>query len=259
MLTTFNEVFRYRELVKNLVSRDLKIKYKSSVLGFLWSLLNPLLMLIVYTLAFKYVLRVGKEDFAFYFIVAYLPWNFFALSLAISVGAIVDNASLLKKVYFPREILPLSIVLSNFVQFLLTFVVLVPAFLYFNHSLGLSVLLLPALMVLHIVFTLGIAMILATLYVYFRDTRHLLEVVLNLWFWVTPIVYTFDTIKNPQIIETLQLNPMTLFVMAYRDILYSARMPDLLLLAELLAWSLAALMFGAGLFGRYKFRFAEAI
>src|SRR5262245_49372829 len=114
MMAATREVLAYRELVKNLVSRDLKIKYKSSALGFLWSLVNPLLMLGVYSFAFRYVIKVDVKDFSFYFIVAFLPWTFFATSVALAVGCIVDNANLLRKVYFPREILPVTVVLSNF-------------------------------------------------------------------------------------------------------------------------------------------------
>lgn len=258
MIQAAAEVLRYRELVKNLVSRDLKIKYKSSVLGFFWSLLNPLLMLAVYTFAFQVVLGMGGSDFAFYFIVGFLPWSFFATSLATAVGAIVDASNLLKKVYFPREILPLSIVLSNFVQFLLTFVVLVPCFLYFHKTVGPSVVLLPLLFVLHISFTLGVAMVLATLYVYFRDTRHFVEILLNIWFWLTPIVYKTDRIPH-EIARLLRFNPMTLFVEAYRSILFEATLPAGLLWGQLAALAAASLFIGSAVFGRYKLRFAEAI
>lgn len=260
MIGTIREVARYKELVKNLVSRDLKVKYKSSVLGFLWSLLNPLLMLVVYTFAFQVVMGSQKEDFAFFFIVAYLPWSFFVQSLALSVGAVVDNGGLLKKVYFPREILPLSVVLSNFVQFLLTFVVLVPFFFYFHHTPGPSLATLPLVMLLHIAFTLGVGMVFATLYVYFRDTRHFVEILLNVWFWLTPVVYTLDKLAGKPYAEAVMwLNPMTLFVIAYRAILFESRFPEPMLFAQLAAISVGTLFFGAAVFGRYKMRFAEAV
>jgi len=259
MLETVGEVLRYKELVKNLVERDLKVKYKSSVLGFFWSLLNPLLMLVVYTLAFQVVLKVPQEDFAFYFIVAYLPWSFFAQSLALSVGAVVDNAGLVKKVYFPREILPLSLVLSNFVQFLLTFIVLIPFFVYFHRMPGPSVVVLPLVMVLHIAFTLGIAMILATVYVHFRDTRHFVEILLSIWFWLTPIIYPLDKIQGTVVEPLMMLNPMALFVFGYRAILFEGRMPEPLLLLQIAGVSALSLLAGAQVFGRFKMRFAEAI
>lgn len=263
LLGSVREVVRYQELVKNLVVRDLKIKYKSSVLGFLWSLLNPLLMLVVYTFAFRVVMH-QPGDFAFYFIVGYLPWNFFAQSLAFGVGAIVDNGALLKKVYFPREILPLSLVLSTFVQFLLTFLILPPMYLYFGHTIGLSIVWLPVILALHIGFTLGIAMVLATVYVYFRDTRHFVEILLNVWFWFTPIVYRLSMVEGDDplhvaMVSALKLNPMTVFLEAYRAVLFHARFPEPMLMAQVAGWSVLALLFGSSLFGRYKLRFAEAI
>lgn len=262
MLAATREVLAYRELVKNLVSRDLKIKYKSSVLGFLWSLLNPLLMLVVYTFAFRYVLGIGDKDFAFYFIVAFLPWSFFSTSLALAVGCVVDNANLLRKVYFPREILPLTVVLSSFVQFLLTSVVLIPSFLYFHRFPGASLVLLLPLLVLHIAFTLGLAMVLATIYVYFRDTRHFVEILLTVWFWLTPVIYPLaqvEKIDYPILREALFLNPMTQFVAVYRSILYEGAMPEVGVVLQVAVWSVLSLTFGAWLFSRYKVRFAEAV
>ncbi len=259
MLKDLAEIIRYRELTSNLVSRDLKVKYKSSVLGFLWSLLNPLLMMMVYTVAFRYILEFGEKDFAFYFIVAFLPWNFFAMSVAFSVSTVVDNGNLLKKVYFPREILPLSVVLSSLVQFLLTGIVLVPAFIYFHHGIGLSILFLPIVILFHVIFTLGVALILSTLYVYFRDTRHFVEILLNIWFWVTPIIYRMDSIRHDSIRDLLSLNPMTQIIVAYRDILYRAQMPEPAAMAEILVVSVLTLFVGQVIFARYKWRFAEAI
>ena len=180
MLGQLREIFKFKNLTYNLVSRDLKVKYKGSILGFFWSLLNPLAMLIVYTVAFKYIIRIRVENFPLFFLCGFLPWTFLSLSLSMAVSSIKDNANLVKKVYFPREILPLSIVLSNLVQFLLTFIILIPALLLFKIKLGLPLLYLPLIIIFHLAFTLGLSLFLSALNVFFSDIRHLLEIFLQI-------------------------------------------------------------------------------
>jgi len=252
------KILDYRELILNLVIRDLKVKYKGSVLGFFWSLLNPLLLLVVYSIAFKYVIRIRVENFPLFFMVAFLPWTFLTLSLSLSVNVIVDNRYLIKKVYFPREILPLSVVLFNLVQFLLTFLILFPVLFLFRVPLGPSLGGLPLVIGLQTLFITGIALVLSNLNVYFRDIKHLVEVFLQMWFWLTPVAYPFTLVPDP-VKFLFKLNPMTLFVIAYRDILLEARFPDMALMGQLALWSLGVLVLGYLLFNRYDARLAESI
>lgn len=258
MITRFKEIYTFKNLVYNLVSRDLKVKYKGSILGFLWSLLNPLIMLIVYTIAFKYIIKIRVANFPLFFLCGFLPWVFMSLSLSMAVSSIKDNANLVKKVYFPREILPLSIVLSNLVQFLLTFVILIPALLLLKITLGFSLLFLPLIILFQLFFTLGLAYILASLNVFFSDIRHFLEVFLQIWFWLTPIIYPVDLV--PERFQTLYgLNPAVLFVESYRSSLLYNTPLSVSTLMSLFLIGLIFLVFGHLVFNSYNKRFAEEI
>jgi ABC-type polysaccharide/polyol phosphate export permease len=258
MVNQLKEIYRFKNLIYNLVARDLKVKYKGSILGFFWSLLNPLIMLIVYTIAFQYIIKIRVENFPLFFLCGFLPWTFLSLSLSMAVSSIKDNANLVKKVYFPREILPLSIVLSNLVQFLLTFIILIPALVIFKIKLGFPLLLLPFIILFQLAFTQGLAFILSSLNVFFSDVRHLLEIFLQIWFWLTPIIYPVDLV--PERFQSLyRLNPAVLFVESYRNsLLYNKWLsPTELILLFLVGVIFLAL--GYLVFNRYNRRFAEAI
>lgn len=257
-MNRLKEIYKFKNLVYNLVSRDLKVKYKGSILGFFWSLLNPLIMLIVYTIAFKYIIRIRVENFPIFFLCAFLPWTLLSLSLSMAVNSIKDNANLVKKVYFPREILPLSIVLSNLVQFLLTFIILIPALLLLKIKLGLPLLFLPLIIIFQLAFTSGLAFIFSSLNVFYSDVRHLLEIFLQIWFWLTPIIYPLSLV--PERFKALyRLNPMVLFVESYRNALLYNKGLALTDLASLFAVGLVFLILGHLVFLSYNRRFAEEI
>src|SRR3954469_5159118 len=179
-------LYRYRSLLKALVLKDLKLKYRGSVFGFLWSLANPLLMIVVYTLAFTVILGIRSEMFVFYLMLGQLAWTFFAASTMMSTGSIVDNSGLLRTVLFPRAILPIGTVLFNFAQYLLTIAVFLPLMLaWYRIPLVAPMLLFPVVLLLHVACTIGIALMLSTATVFFRDIRHLVEVALAVLFWTT--------------------------------------------------------------------------
>lgn len=258
MISKLKEIYRFKYLIYNLVSRDLKVKYKGSILGFFWSLLNPLVMLIVYTLAFKYIIRIRVENFPIFFLCAFLPWSFLSSSLSMSVGSIKDNANLVKKVYFSREVLPLSIVLSNLVQFLLTFIILIPALLFFKIKLGIPLAALPLIILFQTAFTIGLAYIVSSLNVFFSDVKHLLEIFLQVWFWLTPIIYPANLV--PERYQFLyRLNPGVLFVESYRDSLLYNKMPSISSFIALFIIGFVVLTIGHLVFTRYNKRFAEEI
>jgi len=258
MFEKLKETIKFKNLIYNLVSRDLKVKYKGSILGFFWSLLNPLAMLIVYTIAFKYIIRIRVEDFPLFFLCGFLPWTFLSLSLSMAVSSIKDNANLVKKVYFPREILPLSIVLSSLVQFLLTFVILIPALLLFKIKLGLPILFLPFIILFQLSFTLGLSLILSALNVFFSDVRHLLEIFLQIWFWLTPIIYPVSLV--PERFQAIyKLNPAVLFVESYRNSLLYNKALTLTELLSLFVVGVVFLMLGQLVFSSYSRKFAEEI
>ena len=258
MINRLKEILKFKNLVYNLVSRDLKVKYKGSILGFFWSLLNPLIMLIVYTVAFKYIIRIRVENFPLFFLCGFLPWTFLSLSLSMAVSSIKDNANLVKKVYFPREILPLSIVLSNLVQFLLTFVILIPALLLFKVKLGLPLLFIPLIIVFQIAFTSGLAFVFSALNVFFSDVKHLLEIFLQIWFWLTPIIYPVNFV--PERFQSLyRLNPAVLFVESYRNSLLYNKGLSFSVLISLFFIGLVFLVLGYLVFSGYNKKFAEEI
>ncbi len=218
------DIWRYRELLGNLVRKELKVKYKNSTLGFLWSLLNPILYLVVFWVVFDLVLGSGIEDFPIFLLAGLLPWNLFSTSLGSATSSVVANASLVNKVYFPREILPLAGIGAALVHFFLQAVVLIGALAVFRYApaweyLPVVVLALAVLLVLGA--ALGIA--LAAINVYLRDTQHLLELVLLAWFWITPIVYQYkllsDKLQEKSVL--LLVNPMTSLVLAFQRGIYN--------------------------------------
>lgn len=209
--TTIREVIRYRYLLQNLVKRDLKVRYRNSVLGVLWSLLNPLFMMLVFSLIFgKLIPREDIRQYPVFFLVGLLPWNFFSGSILGGTVSITSNAPLIKKVFFPRVLLPTASLLSNLVNFLLAFSVLV-VFLYAS-GIGLTIyaLWLPVLLFTHLLFILGLVLILSTLYVFYRDVVMVLDVVMLAWFFLTPIIYPLDWLGAPQTIMGITFNPAVL-------------------------------------------------
>lgn len=224
------ELLSYRYLLRNLVKRDLKARYKNSIFGVLWSLLNPLAMMLVFTLLFSVLGRGGStRQYAIFVLVGLIPWNFFSGSMVSGTTSVVGNSSLVKKVYFPRELLPFSSLLSNLVNFAIAFVVLV-VFLYaFGLGLTVHALWVPAILVTQIIFTLGLVLLLGGLNVFYRDVMMILEVVLLAWFFLTPVFYSlnfygetatlFGVTFNPaQVMRWI--NPMASIIDGYRTVLW---------------------------------------
>lgn len=248
--------FQYRSLLKNLVLKDLKLKYRNSTLGFFWSLLNPIVMIVVYTFAFKYILKIGTENYPLYLISGIIPWTFFNMSVMSSTDAILNDSSLIKKINFPREILPISTVLFSFIQFGLALVVLFPAVLFFDVPLTPAMGLYVPVFILHFLFTLGIGLFLSPLTVYYRDLKHLTEVALMVWFWLTPIIYEMKMI--PEFGRTvIKFNPLTSFVGSYHAILYRGQLPGGDLLLGMFFWTGLSLLTGFIVFHKKNTRITE--
>lgn len=268
MIKRIVELYHYRELIRNLVIRDLKVRYKNSVLGILWSLLNPLLMTIVFTVVFTLLLRNNTPNYPVFFMCGYLPWSFLSDSVVGGTNSIVGNAHLIKKVYFPREVLPLADVLSGLVNFLLALVVLFGAILVFHVGLTASVLLLPVVIVAQVLFTLGLVFFLSTANVFYRDTQHIMQVVMQAWFFLTPIFYPIDIIPESATVLGMtlnlqmwvrRLNPMASLIAAYRDILLKGAVPGLDFLFRTVITCLAVFVVGYLIFCRYSKVFGEEV
>ena len=258
MIRYLRSFISYKDLVKNLVSRDFKTRYKRSYLGILWSLLNPLFVIIVYTMAFDYIIRVQVKDFPMFFMCAYLPWSFITASLPLCLSSLSDSGYLIKAVYFPREILPLSVMLSCLVHFLITFIFVFPILAIFGYYPQWTFFLLPVIIFLQTLFTFGLCLFLSSIHVFFRDVRYILEVVLTVWFWLTPIVYPIALIPE-QYQSLYKLNPMTTFVLAYRDILLNGKVPLPHYWLAIIVATAGSLLLGYLLFSRVRKRLAEEI
>ncbi len=263
------DLVRYRDLVRNLVVRDLKVRYRNSVLGFLWSLVNPLLMMVVFTVVFTVLAGdAGIVNFPLFVLCAILPWNFFSGSVMGAVGSIVGNAHLINKIYFPREILPLSTVLANLVHFLLALIPLFAMMLLFHAPFTPYLLLLPVVILTQLAFTLGIAFFLSCLNVFFRDTGVIMDVVLMAWFFLTPVFYPME--RLPQSKEFLGLtldvqrimyiaNPMSSIIATYRSLLYYGTPPALDFFSRTVVTALAVLAIGYLFFNHYAPVFGEEV
>jgi lipopolysaccharide transport system permease protein len=220
------EVISYRSLVRNLVTKDLKVRYKSSFLGFLWSLINPLLMMVVYTIFFTKIIPAGIPHFEVYILTGLLPWNWCSRSLSACATSLIDNSSIINKVYFPRLLLPVSVVASEAINFLLSLPALLLLMVIFHVSFTPWLAYLPVLFVIEGVLLVGLGLFLSALNVIFRDTGVILEVVLMAWFFLTPIFYDIGQISPSAAPWVYRLNPMASIIAQYRTILYREGSPD---------------------------------
>ncbi len=269
MLNWLRELWAYRDLIYNLVSRDVKVRYKNSLLGIVWSWLNPLLMMLIFSFVFGVLFE--REDIPNYhvlFLSALLPWNFFVGAVMGGIPSIVGNANLVKKVYFPREVLPISVVLSNLVNFLIA----LPVFFILAMVSGVMptrhLLFLPLPVLIQVIFAIGMVLILSTLEVFYRDTHMVMDVGIQAWFFLTPVIYPMKSLPteasllgvtfNPQL-WLFRLNPMASIVNTYQDILYYGNLTALDFLARTAVTAVIILIFGYWFFRRFSGKFGEIV
>jgi len=269
MRASLVEVWQYRELLVNLTVRDLKVRYKNSVLGIAWSLLNPILMMLVFTLVYTVMLgQSNRKDYAAFILCGLLPWNFFSASIMGGTGSIVANSYLIKKVYFPRVVLPTSILLSNLVNFLIA----LPIYFVLSWLLGVRftpyVLFLPIVIVTEMIFIEGVSLLLSSLNVFYRDVQQVMEVMILAWFFLTPVIWDANSLTTSRTILGVEvpvqrlvyiLNPMASIISAYRDILYYGRPIAWDFFLRTVITSLIVLVLGFFVFNRLKGRFAEEV
>ncbi len=246
----------YRELVGNLVVSDLKIKYADSMLGFAWSLLNPLMMMIILYVIFSNFYR--QENFIIYLLIGILSWRFFSIVTTSSLEAIVKRESLVKKIYVPREILTLSTVISGLISSFLEFLVLIPLLVVLGAGIRPTILLFPAAQLLFFFIIYGLSLMLSSLYVYFRDLNQIWGVVTQLGFFLCPIMYEISLVPE-QLRWLYSLNPVTAMINIDRDILLSGRLPCPQDVYVGLAFAIFLLVAGSVVFARLERRFAEEV
>lgn len=272
---SLQEVWVYRDLLWNLVVRDLKVRYKNSVLGVAWSLLNPLLMMLVFTVVFTVFWPNNQvAHFSAFVLTGLLPWNLFQASIMGAAYSIVGNANLVKKVYFPREVLPIAVVLSNAVNFLLALLVLFPVLWMNDIPLTRHAVWVPVILLIQICFTVGLALVVSTLNVFYRDTAMVLDVGLLAWFFLTPIFYPMEFIPATKVVLGVALpvhrlvrwvNPMASIIDSYRIVLYGSiegtgpAPPALDFMARTAVTAILVLVVGWWFFRRYSGRFGEEV
>jgi ABC-2 type transport system permease protein len=274
-ISALQDVIARRELLTNLMLRELRGKYKGTALGWFWSLLNPLASTAIFTVVFGAILRVtptpganGVQNYTLFLLCALLPWNYFSGVVNSGMGALIANGNLIKKTAFPRELLVLAGSGALFVTFLIEMGVLAVALLVF----GLNPLLwlVPALllMVLVAVFGTGLGLMLSVANVYFRDSAHFVAIGLQVLFYATPVIYPITLVSNvspdslvarAHIDSLYMANPMVHFVEAFRDLLYEHHLPSLTTVAVVVLSSLASLWLGWAIFSRFSKRLAEEL
>mgnify|MGYP002510742005 CR=1 FL=1 len=258
-MNTVREIYQYREMIFSLVRRDLRGKYKGSVLGFFWTFLNPLLQLVVYTIVFSVFFKNNIEKFYIFLFIGLVPWLFFNTCVAGGAASVVSQENLVKKIYFPRQVLPISFVTSAFVNMLLTFIVIFAVLLISGFGINLSILwALPVIMLVEYLLSLGIVMLVSALTVYFRDLEYILGIVAMAWMYLTPILYEIDTIPE-EYQYLINLNPMTGVILCYKDILYYKRLPELKTISSAFVIGIIFLVVGFVLFGKMQRRFVEEL
>lgn len=258
-MQTVKELYNYREMIFSLVKRDLRGRYKGSVLGFLWTFLNPLLQLVVYTLVFSFIMRANIDKFYLFLFVALVPWLFFGTCLSGGASCIWAQQDMVKKIYFPREVLPLSYTISQFINMLLSFLVIFVVLIFSGVGINFkAILYLPIIMVVEFILALGITFIVSAVTVYFRDLEYVLGIIQMIWMYMTPIMYPIEMVPE-EMQSIFRLNPMTSVIVAYRDILYYKQVPDVSTLLQASILGVVVLVVGVLLFDKLKRNFAEEL
>lgn len=257
-MKVFKELYQYRELLKTNVKKEIRGKYKGSVLGVLWSFLNPLLMVAVYAIVFPYLMRSTQEHYLIFLITGIIPWIFFTTVVTSGCNCVWINGGIIKKVYFPREILPLSVVLSALVNFLISCIIILIFVIFGGIGVSVQILWLPVIAIIQGALSLGLLFILSAINVYIRDIEYIVQFIMNLLFYATPIVYNITMIPE-RFRWILYLNPMAHFLDAYRAIFYSKTMPDLKSLGIIGIISFLVLIIGYRIFKKLEKGFAEEV
>ncbi len=264
MFASIKKLFSYRELLSSLTRKELKVKYRGSALGFLWSLLNPILTMLVYSFVFSIVLRGGMEQFAIFLICALLPFNFLSNSVNYGASSIIGNSNLINKIYFPREIIPLSIIMANLINFFFELAALFIVLGIMGYNFYIYLYLLPVIIFFQFFLVVGMTLLVSALNVFFRDLQHLITIIMMVWFFGTPIIYPLSMVPEEYQVF-IKINPMTIYSAYYRSIFYFIKYPEVggfpSLQDTLIAIVITFIIFFAGylIFKKLEYRFAEEI
>ena len=251
-------LYNYRELLKSNVKKEIRGKYKGSFLGVLWSFLNPLLQVLVYAIVFPYIMRIKTPNYLQYLIVGIIPWTFFTTVLNQGMIAVRMNAGIIKKVYFPREILPISVALSGLVNFFISCIIILLFCIFGGLGVSWHLVLLPIFAIVQFFLTLGIVLALSAINIYIKDIEYIVQFFINMMFYGTPILYSAELFPE-RIRWVLYLNPLTEIIDAYRDIFMYHKLPELLPTLYLLGITVVLFFIGLAIFRKLEKGFAEEV
>ena len=257
---SIKRLFDYRFMIRSMVKREIRGRYKGSLLGFLWNFITPFVQVLVYILVFSNILKPGIEDYGVFLVIGIVPWIFFSDSLISSSATMVENCEMIKKIYFPRSILPISVVLSKVINYLISMVIVFAVIGITGHTVNYEALLiLPLAIILFLLFTTGLALLLSSVNVYLRDTSYIINVLMMILIWLSPIMYMRDLIDNELLNVIIAYNPITYFIELFQDLLYWGTMPSVenILLCILLA--LISMIVGAVSIHYLERDFAEVL
>ena len=257
-MKTLREIYQYRELLKTNVKKEIRGKYKGSFLGVLWSFINPLLQVVVYAIVFPYIMRIQTDNYLVYLIIGVIPWNFFVTVINQGMITVRMNAGIIKKVYFPREILPLSVALSGLVNFFISSVIIILFCLFSGVGISWHIILFPLIAIIQFFFSLGIVLAFSAINIYIKDTEYLIQFFLNLLFYATPILYQAELFPST-IRWILSLNPMTQIIMAYRNVFMYHALPGLKGFLYLIVLTIIIIFIGYKIFKKLEKGFAEEV
>ena len=254
MIELFRDAYRYRELIWALSMKELTVRYKRSALGFLWALLNPLLMMVIYSVVFSTIMAAKIQHYAVFLLSMLIPWTFFAQSMAYASESIVGNADLIKKVRVPRSVFPIAAVISNIINFLLSLIPLLLIVLALQHPVFVTWFFLPIPLLALTIFTVGATFLFATANVFYRDVAHILQIVIQMWFYITPVLYSIDFFPA-QYRWVFKLNPLIYVMNDFRMSIYYGQLPQTQSVVASFICGFIALFFGLALFRKYENQF----
>lgn len=257
-MEVFKNLYNYRELLKTSVKKEVRSKYKNSFLGVMWSFLNPLLQIVVYAIIFSLILKNKQENYAIFLCCGIIPWTFFAIAINKSAFTLIENGNIIKKVYFPREIIPISVVTAETINFLISTLIIIGFTVIGGIGISKFILFYPIILGVQYVIILAFSFIVSSICVYFRDLQHFIGIILQLLFYAAPIVYSQDAIPT-EYQWILKYNPMTYIINAYRDIFYYQKLVNFMPLIILFVIGILTCVVNYKIFYKLQKGFAEEL
>ena len=255
----FKNLYNYRELLNSNIKKEIRGKYKGSFLGVLWSFVNPLLMTLVYAIVFPFILRSSEPHYVTYLVIGILPWTWFTTVIAQGTVTILANAGIIKKVYFPREILPISVVTSGLVNFLIQCLIIFMFLLFSGIGFTANIIFLPIIIIAQYLLLLGIILITSSINLYIRDLEYIINFFVTMLFYATPILYSEKLFAGTGLSFIFKINPMAIIINGYRDIFYYQQMPNFFSLLIVGLFALGLVFVGFLVFRKLEKGFAEEV